>query len=278
MDHRADYFWPAIGDLLSQNKLFLNSRTKFNDPFDSQPIIENDLSNSSIREYLKHMLEDPLNPNRSTLSAARILEMRATGRTHPTKKNIQAIRAELLKNAHEFLDTAGLLSFSLTANNPLLWGHYAASFGGICAVFRRGAAADSALSVCATVAYVDHRPRLSLSLLHRLAATRMDNLPYDRIADEVFYLAFLHKNSHWAHEQEARIYFPFSALKKLSFKPEELIGFILGPKSPSELETKMREKITALRPSISLDKSALSENDFRIVIPHRFMRQHAHAA
>jgi hypothetical protein len=278
MDHRADHFWPTVGDLLSQNKLFLNSRTKFNDPFDSQPIIEDDLTNSSIRKYFNHVLEDPFNPNRSAISTARILEMKATGRTHLTKKSIQEIKTELFKNAHEFLDTAGLLSFSLTADNPLLWGHYAASFSGICAVFRRGTSADSALSVCATVTYVDRRPRLLLSLLHRLATLQMDNLPYDRIADEVFYLAFLHKSGHWAHEREARIYFPFNALKKLPFKPDELVGFILGPKSSEDLEMKMRDQIGALRPSISLDRSTLSENDFRIVIPHRFVRQHAHAA
>ncbi len=278
MDHRADHFWPSIRDLLCEHKLFLNSRTKFNDPFDSQPIIEDDLSSSAIRDYFKHTLENPFNPNRSAIGVARILELRATGRTHLKRKNVQGIKTSLLKLAQEFLDTAGLLSFSLNADNPLLWGHYAASFSGICAVFRRGISADSALSVCAKLTYVNRRPRLSLSLLHELATRRMDNLPYDRIADEVFYLAFLHKSIHWAYEQEARIYFPFSAFKKLSIKPDELVGFILGPQSSDAVAKKMRDEIKEWRPQIALHKAELSRNDFRIIIPHQFSNLHANAA
>jgi hypothetical protein len=278
MDPRANHFWSAVADMLAEQKLFLNSRTKFNDPYDSQPIIDGDLSNSAIRDYFKYTIEHPFNPNRSLKSTARILDMRATGRTHLNKKSVQNIKTELLKNASEFLDTAGLLSFSLTAENPLLWGHYAASFTGICAVFRRGKSDDSALSVCARVTYVDRRPHLPLSLLHELARLRMANLPYDNIADEVFFLAFLHKSSHWSQEQEARIYFPFNAFKKLPFNPNELIGFILAPNSSDEFERKMREEIKARRPSVAVYKSSLSRNDFRIIIPHQFTHHRPHAA
>ena len=38
---------------------------------------------------------------------------------------VENIKAEMRQATDEFLDTAGLLSFSLTAENPLLWGHYA---------------------------------------------------------------------------------------------------------------------------------------------------------
>jgi hypothetical protein len=222
MDPRSKHFWSAISDMLSEQLLFLNSRTHFNDPYDSQPILENDLSNSAIRNYFNGMLERPHNPIRSPESVARILEMKATGRTRLKKKDIENIKAGLRKNTKEVLDTAGLLSFSLTAENPLLWGHYAASFSGVCVIFRRNQSLKSAFSVCAKVRYVSKRPRLAQSLLHELTVRRMASEPYDEIANQIFFLSFLHKSDHWAYEQEARIFPPFHAFKKLPFDSDEL--------------------------------------------------------
>jgi hypothetical protein len=47
----AEHFWPTIRDLLSERTLFLNSRKNFNDPYDSRPIIDNDLSSAAVRAY-----------------------------------------------------------------------------------------------------------------------------------------------------------------------------------------------------------------------------------
>ena len=278
MDPRSPHFWPAVVDMLSGTELFLNSRTKFNDPYDSQPIIVRDLPNSAIRSYVQEAIENPLNPKRSPLSTVRLLHLKASGRTHFNKKNIEDIKSGVFQSAKEYLDSAGLLSFSLTAENPLLWGHYAASFTGLCAIFRRGNSSSSALSLSAKVLYVDKRPQLPLSLMHELARRRRADINFDEIATEIFFLSFLHKSNHWAYEQEARIFYPFHAYKKLSFDPNELIGFILAPNSPPDLEKKMREEIAARRPSVSLDRSKLSQTDFRIIIPHKFSQHCATAA
>jgi hypothetical protein len=278
MDPRSPYFWPSVVDLLSEHHLTLNSRTRFNDPYDSQPIIVRDLSNLAIRRYLQDALQNPLNPTRSPLSAARLLHLKASGRTQFRRKNIEDIKLGLHESAKEYLDSAGLLSFSLTAENPLLWGHYAASFTGLCAIFRRGTSADSALSLSARVAYVDRRPRLPLSLMHEVARRQRAKIDFDEIAKEIFFLSFLHKSNHWAYEQEARIFHPFHAYKKLPFDPNELIGFLLGPNSSVELESRIKNEVAARRPSVSLDKAALSQTDFRIIIPHKFARHHANAA
>jgi len=122
MDPRGQYFWPSITNMLSQNILVLNSRRNFNDPFDSQPIIDNDLSNSAIRDYFRNMLEEPFHPRRSLAGAFRILELKTSGKTNLNKKHVENIKAGLHKSAKEILDLAGILSFSLTAENPLLWG------------------------------------------------------------------------------------------------------------------------------------------------------------
>jgi hypothetical protein len=278
MDHRTEHFWPSIADMLSKQELFLNSRTRFNDPYDSEPIIENDLSNSVIRNYIDQMVENPYNPKRKPSQIARIMRLKASGRPHLRKGGIQNIKESLRISANEFLNSCGLLSFSLTGENPLLWGHYAASFTGVCAIFRRGASTASALSICARVVYVDQRPRLALSLFQEMARARMANLSYDDLANEIFFLSFLHKSNHWSYEREARIFYPFSAFKKMPFDSSELLGFILGPKSAPSLEEKMREEIKTRQPSVALYKSSLSQNEFKIVIPHKFTHQHANAA
>jgi hypothetical protein len=278
MDHRSTHFWSALTQILSEQKLFLNSRRNYNDPFDSQPIIESDLSNSSIRDYLQSALADPFNPKRSPQATARILELRASGATSLKKKRLESIKGSLRENAQKILDNAGLLSFSLTAENPLLWGHYAASFKGVCAVFRRGISLKSGLALCARVAYVDERPRLRLSLIHEMTRRRMADENYDELAKQIFFLSFLHKSRHWAYEQEARVFCPFHAFKKLPFDPQEFVGLILGPNSSDELQTRIKDEVGKRRPSISLDKASLSPTEFRIIIPHKFIRHHADAA
>lgn len=270
MDHRTNHFWSVVSDILSENKLFLNSRTNFNDPYDSQPIIVDDMRNSTIRAYFNDMLQNPLNPARSPVATLRILEMISTGKTHLQKLHIENIRAGLRQTSSEVLDKAGLLSFSLTAENSLLWAHYASSFTGVCAIFRRSTSMTGAFSVCAKVSYVRERPRLRQSLLHELAVRLMANQSSGEVAEEVFFLSFLHKSEDWAYEQEARIFHPFHAFEKLPFDPTEFVGFILGPNSPPGLETRLRQEIGKRRPSASLIRSSLSQREFRIIIPHKF--------
>jgi hypothetical protein len=262
--------------MLSEQRLRLNSRTQFNDPFDSYPIIENDLSTSAIRNYWDDAIRNPVNANRSSESVLRLLESDAARRTHLNRDAVRNIKAHMYQATQDFLDDAGQFSFSLTAENPLLWGHYAASFTGLCIIFRRSASTSSALSMCASVSYVKKRPRLPMSLFHRMTMNQMAGKATADIANELLFLSFLHKSCHWAHEREVRLFSPFDAFKKLSFDPSELNGFILGPKSSSELQQKMKTEIKTRRPSVALYESSLSQTDFRIVIPHKFSQRHRH--
>jgi len=109
-----------------------------------------------------------------------------------------------------------------------------------------------------------------MSLFHNMATTRMSGGNYDDLATEIFFLSFLHKSDDWSYEQEARIFYPFSALKKLPFAPDELAGFILGLKSPQELEQKIRLELKTHSRSVAIHRASLSEKDFRIIVPHEF--------
>jgi hypothetical protein len=272
MSPGAAHFWPGMMQILTEHKLFLNSRTNFNDPYDSRPIIIDDLSHSALKAYFNDMVRNPFNPKRTASGMSKIFEMRAAGRTTLNKKHSDNIKRGLRKNSDEYLDKGGLISFSLSAENPLLWGHYAASFSGICLVFRRGSSTRSALSVCAKVNYVERRPFLPLSLYCELAHRRMTERPIDDVAEKILSLSFFHKSNHWAYEREARALFPFYALETLSFEPSELAAIIIGPKSSPELESKIRCEVKAHQPTVSIYNASLSQSDFKIVIPHIFTR------
>jgi hypothetical protein len=272
MDPRGQYFWPSITNMLSQNILVLNSRRNFNDPFDSQPIIDNDLSNSAIRDYFRNMLEEPFHPRRSLAGAFRILELKTSGKTNLNKKHVENNKSRTSqKRQGNFGPRGAYYRFPLLRKIRSYGGHYAASFSGLCAVFRRGQSLNSGLSVCAEIVYADTRPHLPLSLIQEMTKRRMANEPHDNLANRIFFLSFLHKSSHWAYEHEARIFHPFHAFKTLPFERSELVGFILGPNSSREFETKLRDEIRTRNPSVSLDRSVLSHSEYRIIIPHKFI-------
>jgi hypothetical protein len=267
---QSPHFWNAITDILYEKKIFLSSRSSFNDPYDSSPEIHDDLSSSAIRRYAREMMQYPLHPLRDPGHAMRILKLKAEGKTRLSALHIANIKAEMVRNTAEYLDECGLASFSLVSDHPLLWSHYAAGSSGICVVFRRGPSMQSAFCVCAQVSYVEKRPQLPTSLFYRMVRAQRAGEPFGDLADEIFSLSYLHKSAEWSYEKEARIYYPFSASKKIPFDQNELVGIILGPKSTRELEKQLKRKIDESLNPIRLHRATLSESGFKIVVPTDF--------
>jgi hypothetical protein len=209
---------------------------------------------------------------------ATVLSLRAQGKTRLGERQIDALRAAMRRAADEFLDACGLTCFSLNASHPLLWGYYGGGYTGICAVFRRNGSMQSGLCLCARVSYVEQRPRLPLSLFYEMRRAQKAGKPTDEMTNKIFFLSFLHKSKEWEHEQEARIYYPFEASNKVRFDRDELIGIIIGPKSSSAFEKRLREEVDKRAPTISIQKAVLSDNDFGIAIPADFTAQSTSAS
>ncbi len=268
MDHQTEYFWPAITDMLAEQKLYLNSRTRFNDAYDSRPQIQDDLSPSIIRRHAAELFRNPWHHTRDVSHIPQILKLKQRDNIRLNKKQINNIKIETQGNAIEFLDQCGLLSFSLSGNNRLLWAHYAAGSSGACVVFRRGTSMQSALCLCARVLYVEKLPSLPMSLLFEMArAQRSDRPSADELADRVLFLSFLQKDQPWKYEDEARIFSPFHASKKVQFNRDELIAIILGPRAPSNLEERLRSAVSRLAPAVQIHRASLSPSGFEIVLP-----------
>jgi hypothetical protein len=256
--------------MVVEHKLYLNSRIRFNDPYDSQPEIIDDLEPRQMRAYVREMLSNPWNPNRDLDFTSKILVLRERGATRLTKKHIANIKSGMRAHAKEYLDECGLASFSLTGEHPLLWAHYAASFSGICVVFRRSNALNSALCLSTRVKYVESRPQLPLSLIFQMVRTQRAGLPFDELANEIFFLSFLHKSQEWQYENEARIYYPFAASKKVLFAKSELDAILLGPSATPELEQRVRELIGSHSPTTAVHKASLRQNGYGVILPERF--------
>jgi len=267
MDHRTDHFWRAITDILAEQKLYLTSRTKFNDVYDSHPQIEDDLSLSIIRKHATELIFNPWHPTQDSSLIPLILKLKEQGKTRLNREQLNNIKTETQRNAIEFLDECGLTSFSLKADHPLLWAHYAGGSTGVCIVFRRSTSMQSALSLCARVSYVEQRPRLPLRLIYEMVRARRENKSTEEFENRIFFLSFLHKAQEWQYESEARIFNPFYASKKVQFNRDELIAMIIGPKSPSDLEGRLRRMVSELAPAVQIHRASISRNGFEIVIP-----------
>ncbi len=117
------------------------------------------------------------------LKIARIMELNDPFEFLGVDLSDRQFRWALRETKAELSTTKGILCFSKTWTNPVLWGHYADKHRGICLGF------EVPSSVLNKVEYVDSR------------------FPRPDVLDEAFMKKLLlTKFSHWQYEQENRIY------------------------------------------------------------------------
>ena len=128
----------------------------------------------------KHALDD-LKHRR--LKISRIMELNDPFEFLGVDLSDPTLRLALKKTKQQLSKTNGLLCFSKTWRNPVLWGHYAGSHRGMCLGF------DVSRTFLTEVKYVTCRP------------------PLPKVLNEEFmkHLLFA-KFSHWQYEQEYRAY------------------------------------------------------------------------
>lgn len=172
LDRQSEYFWPAVLDILTRHQIYLNSRNNFNDPYDSRPIVEGQISLSDAQKYVDLMFANPRTIHREPETIAEIERLKGLGKTRLSEQQVLNISQGMRAKVDEFIDKCGISCFSLEAKESLLWAHYAGGFSGICIAFKRSASKSSAFSVCAEVVYVDERPRMSIDLFYRMVLAR----------------------------------------------------------------------------------------------------------
>lgn len=105
------------------------------------------------------------------------------------------LKEALCKNKEYMSERTGVLCFSATRKNPLLWSHYAEKHAGICLGF------DVPEEACAPINYVDARLSAPAGFGHPFA-----NGP-KREEDRAFMEELIYtKFSHWKYEEEYRVW------------------------------------------------------------------------
>jgi len=156
------------------------------------------------------------------------------------RKGIRDSKAEM---ARRF----GMLCFSLTWHNPLLWSHYAARHQGIALGF------DINRTRIKKVRYVEERP-----VLHALDEQFVHHLLYTKYID-------------WRYEQEARVYTSLedidvaSGLYSADFSEDCVLReVIVGPLS-GVTESESAEALGEHRDGVIFIKARLAFNSFKVV-------------
>ena len=161
----------------------------------------------------------------------------------PDRRLRKGIRDAKKEMARSF----GMLCFSRTWQNPLLWSHYAARHQGVALGF------DIARKCIKNVSYVERRP-----VLHAVDEELVHHVLYTKYID-------------WQYEHEARVYTsledidPKSGLYFADFSDNCVLReVIVGPLS-SVTKAELAEALGEHRGGVSLIKARLAFNSFKVV-------------
>lgn len=177
-----------------------------------------------------------------------------------SERQLRVAVAEMKKDFHE---TKGIISFSKSWKNPVLWSHYADKHHGMALGFdivdKYANEVDYSLTRI-PVKYVDGNPSNGIDLDYVRKITRT-------------------KYKHWEYENEVRMhvgldegvcegglfFMPFSADVKLS-------EVVLGHSCPISIE-QIRELISRVHPNVTVIKARLAFKTFEVVTDQRSVKK-----
>lgn len=184
----------------------------------------------------------------------------------------ELLAADLLNPAHrkafgelkqELNETKGLICFSRSWNNPLLWGHYAEKHTGVALGFEIPDALPT------EVIYTSQRVKLNVD-----SKTKQPNL------NETFFNRLLRtKFEDWRYEQEYRVFVELDHSTReagMYFKDFgsdlHLVEVILGPKCELPID-RIRELLFSAHPQAKVLKARMAFRTFRVVEDRSFRRK-----
>lgn len=199
---------------LRYGTLFLQSPTKFNDPFDCQLVFDPALTPDEMDTVRYICSKQPNNP-----SAQAILNAIRRQGANAGLAIQRAIEAAFQR--------AGICCFSETWENPLMWGHYADEHRGFCLEFEADTNALGGCSLLPALYSDGHFP------------ARVFQFLVDRSA--FFAQMLLTKQMEWSYEREWRLIRHTGGL--LNPSPLRLKAVIFGCRSDAKNEAKIRRAL-----------------------------------
>ena len=232
---------------LIDSRLWLSDHASFNDPFDMKADVVIEGTPEEIEARFRSLLEfhgEGEAPEIQAESLKRIMAL------PPTEKD--AIIQNVFRAS---AGQVGICSFGGDPRSILMWAHYAQNHEGIC--FQFSFAGDPRTFAWAQeVEYKDEYPRINWR---------------DRSSvPDALYAVLTRKHPGWRYENEWRLVHLAGAKSLLPFRPESLVGVILGSRANEHLKDAviavLDERKAAGLPSVRLFKAEEHWREYRLVI------------
>lgn len=230
-----------IREILLENKLYLTSPLKFNDPFDSNPVRIIGGTTKEKEMYFRRLCRENLQGTPRSERRARAKKL-ARESSEVQKNQLEEIRKHTM-------ESVGIHCFAGNVENILLWSHYADSHRGICLRFK-GTISLRTRSNALPVTYSKDRPVLDLS---------------DRDDGRYLEKALLTKSSDWSYEDEHRIV-ELSGPGHYEFSPNLLDGVIFGDRTSDARRAEVLDMIRQRTPIPKLLQCRIDDRHFRLLL------------
>ena len=216
-----------LEDLLTQNRIWATSPTRFNDPYDCRARLsfegeDRDWERFLAKQYAKHSTLPRPQRRREvrTRMKARFWEDPDT-------------RLEILAGLQASVDMSSVLCLCESATNPLMWAHYAQGHRGICLRF-----ATTALpfSKAVHIRYQIDYPSAS----------------FMAEAEEQIQACLLTKAEWWSYEREWRLVAYKQGEGYWPIADNALKAVILGMKTDQQLKDKVRRLCSTRNPPVEV--------------------------
>lgn len=248
---------------LSESYLWFSRSNEFNDIFELPTRVPTSFTKDEIRAYLR--------ANMSYHFAKFGLKCATEDELDATIDGLLSSSPDLLPKLFHLTqevrrDLVRIHCLSMRYDDPLMWGHYAAAYAGVCLVYDFPGLLQAGPWFAVQVMYVDEPPTFDPieQSLRQLAASS----PYEDFVAHFEYdqLQFGTKLSAWSHEQEIRL----CTLKpeaKHSFPRSALVGVILGPKVSLEAKALVHTAAAEGRERITIETLELDSQRGILLVP-----------
>ena len=226
--------------ILTKSLLYFASPSTFNDPFDCRVHFRSAVSPKALKIKYSELLRKYTSLNRSERRAKASKDVRA-------KRNIDVI-PQITKGLQEETDKLGVLSFSATNKNILLWAHYAAGHTGLCLKFIANSHTQF-MGRALPVRYLETYPEIGL----------LDD-PAQQA--EIFVLT---KALAWQYEKEWRI-IKLSGEGERRFPEELLVEVILGARMEQKDKEAVAEWVSERKSPVQLSQASVGPGSFSLDI------------
>jgi hypothetical protein len=284
------YCVPARIDALQAARMRFTQPAALNDPFELRPFFDSLAPTGEVERQIVpswEQLEEELRRQYYALPAAQRALVSADQFTAIVKANpqfveralaqlkplvlaaVESFMPELRRMLGDgFAERVGILSLSETADDVLMWAHYADNHRGMVLVFDRSSP------------FFDRRRSPRDDFFHLRQVQYTDKLPSGKAMTELTALdVFLSKHSRWTSEREWRMLVPLTQPDQVleadgdriylyNFPPSALTGVILGARAHPSLieEVRALAKSDSRYEHLSLAKATLNESTRQVEI------------